>query len=89
MNDALAVFDHVKLRHADVTVMGEAGSGVAVQLAAAPSRLVLVTPFDRPRGERGEGKLRVAAGGVIRDRYKSASRARGYGTRAYRHRGRG
>ncbi len=47
--DALAVFDQVQSRQAEVSVMGRSlGSGVAVQLAAERpvSRLVLVTPFD-------------------------------------------
>jgi pimeloyl-ACP methyl ester carboxylesterase len=47
--DALALFDRVHARHADVVVVGRSlGSGVATQVAAArpASRLVLVTPYD-------------------------------------------
>lgn len=48
-DDALALFDHVQARHADVMVVGRSlGSGIAVRLATRRpvSRLVLVTPFD-------------------------------------------
>jgi pimeloyl-ACP methyl ester carboxylesterase len=47
--DALAVFDRLSSRYADVAVVGRSlGSGVAVQLAVARpvSALVLVTPYD-------------------------------------------
>lgn len=47
--DALALFDKVRERHADIVVMGRSiGSGIAVPLATQRpvSRLVLVTPFD-------------------------------------------
>lgn len=47
--DALALFDLVKARHADLLVVGRSlGSGVAVQVAGArpATRLVLVTPYD-------------------------------------------
>ncbi|MBM0107340.1 alpha/beta hydrolase [Steroidobacter sp. S1-65] len=46
--DALALFDYVHARHADVTVMGRSlGSGVAIRLASQrpASRLVLITPY--------------------------------------------
>jgi pimeloyl-ACP methyl ester carboxylesterase len=77
--DALAVFDHVKLRHADVSVMGRSlGSGVAVQLAAARpvSQLVLVTPFDSLVNVAKEHFGWLPVGLLMRDRYESASRAR-------------
>lgn len=47
--DALAVFDHVRARHAEVAVIGRSlGSAVAVHVASvrAVERLALVTPFD-------------------------------------------
>ena len=78
VKDALAVFDHVKLRHADVSVMGRSlGSGVAVQLAAARpvSRLVLVTPFDSLVNVAKEYFRWLPVGLLMRDRYDSASRA--------------
>lgn len=75
--DALAVFDHVRARHANVAVAGRSlGSGVAVHLARERpvSRLVLVTPYD--------SIANVAAGiypflpvrWLIRDAYDSARR---------------
>ena len=45
--DALAIFDHVRGEHSEITVMGRSlGGGIAVQLASARpvERLVLVTP---------------------------------------------
>jgi hypothetical protein len=48
-DDALAVFDHVRARHASIAVAGRSlGSGVAVHLARERpvSRLVLITPYD-------------------------------------------
>jgi pimeloyl-ACP methyl ester carboxylesterase len=78
--DALAVFDHVHARHANIAVAGRSlGSGVAVHLARERpvSRLVLVTPYDSIE--------RVAAGvypflpvrWLIKDRFDSASRVAG------------
>jgi fermentation-respiration switch protein FrsA (DUF1100 family) len=47
--DPLVVFDHVQARHEDVAVMGRSlGTGVAVQLAAAP-----VGRAPRARGDDG------------------------------------
>jgi pimeloyl-ACP methyl ester carboxylesterase len=47
--DALALFDHVRKSHADITLIGRSlGSGVAIQVASQrpASKLVLVTPYD-------------------------------------------
>jgi pimeloyl-ACP methyl ester carboxylesterase len=47
--DALALFDQVRLKHADIALVGRSlGSGVAARLAAErPAyRIVLVTPYD-------------------------------------------
>ena len=47
--DAQALFDMVRSRHSEITVIGRSlGSGVAVRLAAANpvAQLVLITPFD-------------------------------------------
>ncbi|MES2017031.1 MAG: alpha/beta fold hydrolase [Pseudomonadota bacterium] len=47
--DALAMFDQLHARHANITVIGRSlGSGVAVHLASVRpvQRLVLVTPYD-------------------------------------------
>ena len=77
--DALAVFDQVQSRHAEVAVMGRSlGSGVAVQLAAERpvERLVLVTPFDSLVNVAKEYFRWLPVGLLMRDRYESASRAR-------------
>jgi pimeloyl-ACP methyl ester carboxylesterase len=47
--DAIALYDHLRSTHAEISVVGRSlGSGVAVQLAKARDvrRLALVTPFD-------------------------------------------
>lgn len=47
--DALALFDHVRARHAQVALIGRSlGSGVAIHLATRrpATHLVLVTPYD-------------------------------------------
>lgn len=48
-SDAVALYDHIRPKYSNITVMGRSlGSGVAVYLAAEKevSRLVLVTPYD-------------------------------------------
>jgi pimeloyl-ACP methyl ester carboxylesterase len=73
--DALAVFDLVQARHADVAVMGRSlGSGVAVQLAAERpvGRLVLVTAFDSLVNVAREYFRWLPVGLLMRDRYESA-----------------
>ena len=77
--DALAVFDQVQTRHADVAVMGRSlGSGVAVQLAAKRpvAKLVLVTAFDSLVNVAKEYFRWLPVGLLMQDRYESASRAR-------------
>jgi len=76
--DALAVFDHVQARHAEVAVMGRSlGSGVAVRLASERpvSHLVLVTPFDSLVELAREYFRWLPVGLLLRDRYDSAARA--------------
>jgi hypothetical protein len=78
VGDALAVFDHLHARRADIAVMGRSlGSGVAVQLAAVRpvSRLVLVTPFDSLVNVAKEYFRWLPVGLLMRDRYESARRA--------------
>ena len=76
--DALAVFDQVQARHAEVAVMGRSlGSGVAVQLAAKRpvAKLVLVTAFDSLVNVAREYFRWLPVGLLMRDRYDSARRA--------------
>jgi uncharacterized protein len=77
--DALAVYDWVKGRHADIAVIGASlGTGVAVYLASLRKvdRLVLVTPFDSIANVAQE-KLRLFPIAILlRDKFDSASRVR-------------
>jgi hypothetical protein len=76
--DAAAIFDHLKRRHAEISVMGRSlGSGVAVYLASIREirRLVLVTPFDSLVNVASEHFRYLPVGWLMRDRYESAKRA--------------
>lgn len=76
--DALAVFDRVQTKYAEVAVMGRSlGSGIAVQLAAVRpvERLVLVTAFDSLVNVAREYFRWLPVGLLMRDRYESARRA--------------
>lgn len=79
-SDALAVYDHVRTRHANIAVVGRSlGSGVAMHLAheRPVSRLVLVTPYDSianvARGHYPYLPVRL----LLRDRFDSAARVAG------------
>lgn len=77
--DALAVYDFVRSRHPEISVMGRSlGSGVAVYLASQRpvARLVLVTAFDSLVNVAREHFRWLPVGLLLRDRYDSASRAR-------------
>jgi len=76
--DALAVYEHVRGEHSDITVMGRSlGSGIAVQLASARpvERLVLVTAYDSLVNVARAHIRFLPIGLLMRDRYESASRA--------------
>ena len=78
VSDAIAVFDHVNARHADIAVMGRSlGSGVAVQLASERpvARLVLVTAYDSLVDVARTHFRWLPVRLLLRDRYDSASRA--------------
>lgn len=76
--DAVAVFDHLRNRHAEISVIGRSlGSGVATGLASLRNlhRLVLVTPFDSLVNV-ARGRMRwIPVALLLRDRYDSAARA--------------
>jgi pimeloyl-ACP methyl ester carboxylesterase len=77
--DALAVYDHVRTRHADIVVMGRSlGSGVAVQLASERpvARLVLVTAYDSLVNVARAHVRWLPVGLLLKDRHDSAGRAR-------------
>jgi pimeloyl-ACP methyl ester carboxylesterase len=76
--DAVALYDRLHARHANLCVMGRSlGSGVAMQLAAARpvACLVLVTPFDSLLNVARHHFRWLPVGLLLLDRYDSASRA--------------
>jgi pimeloyl-ACP methyl ester carboxylesterase len=76
--DAVALYDRLRGRHADLCVMGRSlGSGVAMQLAAARpvGCLVLVTPFDSMLNVARHHFRWLPVGLLLLDRYESAGRA--------------
>jgi pimeloyl-ACP methyl ester carboxylesterase len=77
-SDALEVYDHVRARHPQTSVLGRSlGSGVAVYLASERpvDRLVLVTPFDSLANVARTHLPVLPAGLLLKDRYESANRA--------------
>lgn len=75
--DSLAVFDHVRNEHPDITVMGRSlGSAVAVYLASKRpvAKLVLVTAFDSLVNVAKSHFRWLPVGLLMRDRYDSAGR---------------
>jgi pimeloyl-ACP methyl ester carboxylesterase len=75
--DATAVYDQLRQRHAEISVVGRSlGAGVAVHLASARDvhRLVLVTPFDSLVNVARAHFRYLPVGLLMRDRYDSASR---------------
>lgn len=80
LGDALAVYDHVRTRHANVAVVGRSlGSGVAVHLARERpvSHLVLVTPFDSIENVAGGLYPFLPVRLLLLDKFDSASRIAG------------
>jgi len=76
--DALTVYDHVRTRHSDISVVGRSlGSGVAVYLASERpvDRLVLVTAYDSLVNVARKHFRFLPVGTLLRDRFDSASRA--------------
>ncbi len=78
VGDAIALYDRLRERHAEIAVVGRSlGSGVAAQLAASRdvARLVLVTPFDSLVNTARAHFRWLPVGLLMRDRFESASRA--------------
>lgn len=74
VSDALALFDHIKQQHSDITIIGRSlGSGIAVQLAANRSvqQLVLITPFDSLTALASQQFPFVPVRWLLKDRYES------------------
>ncbi len=77
VSDAIALYDHLRPRHPEISVIGRSlGSGVAVQLASAREvrRLALVTPFDSLVNVARAHFPYLPVGLLLRERYDSASR---------------
>lgn len=78
VDDGAALMADVATRHADIVLIGRSlGSGVAMQVAARhpPTRLVLVTPFDRMAALARHHYPWLPAALLLRDRYDSAAHA--------------
>ena len=77
VSDAIALYDHLRPRHREISVIGRSlGSGIAVQLASAREvrRLALVTPFDSLVNVARAHFWYFPVGLLLRDRYDSAGR---------------
>lgn len=76
--DALALYEYVRARHPQVTLVGRSlGSGIATRLASvrAVDRLVLVTPYDSMAGVASHHYRWLPVRWLLRDRYESARHA--------------
>jgi pimeloyl-ACP methyl ester carboxylesterase len=74
LDDALALFDYARRRHARVIVVGRSlGSGIAVHVASVRrvARLVLVTPYDSMVGIASGQYPYFPVSLILRDRYES------------------
>jgi len=78
LRDAVTVFDFVRLRHADVAVIGQSlGTGVAVFLATVRqiARLVLITPYDSIETVAKSSFPQFPVSLLLKDKFMSAARA--------------
>lgn len=75
--DAAFVFDYVRERHEQVSVIGRSlGSGIAVWLAAERpvDRLVLITPYDSLEAVAGNAYPWVPVSLLLKDKYRAVDR---------------
>lgn len=78
VQDALALYDRVAVRHPEVVLVGRSlGTGVAVQVASRrpAHRLVLVTPYDSIAGIAAQQFRAFPVRLLLKDRYESGSYA--------------
>lgn len=76
--DALALYEHVRATHPEVTLVGRSlGSGLAVRLAGMrpASRLVLVTPYDSMAGMAQRHYPWLPVRWLLLDKYESSTYA--------------
>ena len=76
--DALAVYDHIKSEHSEISVVGRSlGSGVATYLAANRDieNMALITPYDSILNIAKVNYVLFPVSLLLKDKYDSASRA--------------
>jgi fermentation-respiration switch protein FrsA (DUF1100 family) len=77
--DAVAVFDAVRAKHANISVIGRSlGSGVAVYLASVKDvkKLVLITPYDSVENVAKKQFPIFPISFLLRDKFTSSARAK-------------
>ena len=82
--DALAVYDHVRDRFQNITVIGRSlGTGVAVYLASVRNvdRLILITPYDSIENVAQSHFPIFPIGILLKDKFDSASRVKSVSAR--------
>jgi len=78
-SDALTIFDQIKSKHSDISVLGRSlGSGVATYLASKREfeKLVLVTPYDSAQSMAQERFPLYPMSILLKDKYDSVSRVK-------------
>ncbi len=74
-SDALALYEYVRARHPQVTLVGRSlGSGIATRLAGMRTvdRLILLTPYDSMANVAGHHYRWLPVRWLLRDRYDAA-----------------
>jgi len=78
-SDALAIFDEIRSKHSDISVLGRSlGSGVATYLATKREfdKLVLITPYDSAQSMAQERFPMYPMSILLKDKYDSVSRVK-------------
>jgi len=82
--DALTVFDQIRSKHSDISVLGRSlGSGVATYLARKREfeKLVLITPYDSAQSMAQERFPLYPMSILLKDKYDSVSRVKNIDTK--------
>ena len=72
--DALAVYEHVKRQHENITILGRSlGSALAIRVASfnPVDRLILVTPFDSIKNVAAQAYPFLPVGLILKDRFET------------------
>ena len=78
-SDALAIFDQIRSKHSDISVLGRSlGSGVATYLASKREfeKLVLITPYDSAQSMAQERFPIYPMSLLLKDKYDSVARVK-------------